>query len=172
MKDFLLSEFKKKYNKKESEIFVVSSATWEWIDEFKDFLIDNYVSDEESFYQDNLDQENAKQKVYDLKSYADEDPKDVKLEYLWDLAFRASGRRLEQIVRMTNFDNFEAIMRVYDVLEKLWVTRKIEARLEQVFKEENIDDSFYFEGSESEDISPKLYIWDREINLNKLKYSV
>jgi len=39
MKDYIVSEFKKKYKK---EVFVISAATGEWIDDLVDFLIDSY----------------------------------------------------------------------------------------------------------------------------------
>jgi hypothetical protein len=39
--------------------------------------------------------------------------------------------RLEQIVRMTDFDNGEALLRVYDVLDKLGVMRIIEPELKK-----------------------------------------
>jgi hypothetical protein len=73
---------------------------------------------------------------------------------------------------MTDFDNREAIMRVYDVMEKLWVTKKVEAKLEKILKSENIDNSFFFEWNQAEDISPKIIIWEREILLNNLKYTL
>jgi hypothetical protein len=46
---------------------------------------------------------------------------------------------------MTDFDNVEAVMRVYNVLDKMMVIRDIEAKLEKIMKEENIDNSFFFE---------------------------
>jgi|TARA_Y100001960_G_C14561307_1_gene770928 GTP-binding protein len=40
MKDFIVSEFKNKFNKE--NIFIISAATGEGIPELIDFLIDNY----------------------------------------------------------------------------------------------------------------------------------
>ena len=112
-------EFKKRFNK--TKTMMISSASSEWISELKDFLIDNYstsVSENQEVKfinsQDII--------VIDLKN--DDDPRNVDLEYLWDYKFRASWKRLEQIVRMTDFTNLEAVMRVYDVLDKLWVIKK------------------------------------------------
>jgi len=59
----------------------------------------------------------------------------VHIEYEGDLAFRASGKRLEQIVRMTDFHNHEAVMRVYDVLEKMGVMKEVEKKLETILEE-------------------------------------
>lgn len=166
MKDFIVSEFKKRFHKE--KIFVVSSATWEWIWMMKDYLIDNFstsiVDNEELKFLNKSDL-----KIIDLKW--EEDPRNIWFEYLWDFKFMASGKRLEQIVRMTDFENLEAVMRVYDVLEKLWVIKKVEAKLKILLAEENISNDFFFEGSETEWFSPKIIIWTREIPLDKLKYN-
>jgi len=168
MKDFIVSEFKKRFKK--DKIFVISSATNEWISELIDFLIDNYAK--EWVWQENVKLINEeKLKVYDLKN-EEENPKNVKLDYIWNLTFKATWKRLEQIVRMTNFDNLEAVMRIYDVLDKLWVIKKIEKELVKVYEEQNIDNSFYFEWNNSEDISPKIIISEKEIKLDKLKYNL
>ena len=94
------------------------------------------------------------------------------MTYEGDYIFRASGKRLEQIVRMTNFDNLEAVMRVYDVMDKMGVIKEVEKKLRQVTSEEDKDNSFFFEGSEDSNFSPKIMIGDREIPLEKLKYNL
>ncbi len=166
MKKFIVKEFKKKFDKK--NIFIISSASWEWIEELKDFLIDNYTKNQE-----NIEDEKNKEdfKIFDLKKQL-KDPKNVDITYEWNLVFRASWERLEQIIRMTDFENREAIMRVYDVLEKMWVTQKIEKKLEKILEKESIDNSFFFEGNNQDDISPKILIWEKEILLNNLKYNL
>lgn len=167
MKDFIVEEFKKKFKKK--QIFVISAATWEWIQQLKDYLIDNYstsVIDNEQIKFIN----ESELKLIDLKYV--EDPKHVDLEYIWDYKFVASGKRLEQIVRMTNFDNIEAVMRVYDVLDKLWVIKKVESKLNSILENENMDNSFFFEWSDTEWFSPKIIVAKREIPLDKLKYNL
>jgi len=165
MKDFIVSEFKVKFDK---TVFVISAATWEWIPELIDFLIDNY-SKEPQILDDN-DEEVKEIKIYDLKSNTN--PKAIKVEYLWDFTFKASGERLEQIVRMTDFDNPEAILRVYDVLDKLWVMKIIEPQLKKYLEEEWKDNSFFFEWNEDEPVNPKIIIAWREIDLDKLKYNL
>ena len=167
MKDFIVSEFKKKHKK---EVFVISAATWEWVQELIDFLIDNYSKE--------LVIEDANEikeiKIYDLK--ANINPKAVDVKYLWDFKFEASWVRLEQIIRMTDFDNKEAILRVYDVLDKLWVMRIIEPELKKELEETWNDNSFFFETPEGEEegeqINPKVIVAGREIPLDKLKYNL
>ncbi|MBW7954667.1 GTPase ObgE [Candidatus Gracilibacteria bacterium] len=167
MKDFIVGEFKKKYSDK--KVFVVSSATGEGLEELKDFLVSNYTS----IYTDNeeinfINKEDLK--IINLKEVSD--PKQINLEYLGDYSFRASGKRLEQIVRMTNFSNSEATMRVYDVLDKLGVIKKIEKELKTILKEEDIDNSFFFEGSDDSGFSPKVIVGEQEILLEKLKFNL
>lgn len=168
MKDFIKDEFKKKYKIK--NIFIISSATWEWINDLKDFLIDNFTTSLVVNKEDNfINKESLK--VYDLRN--DEDPNNVEIEYIWDFRFKATWRRLEQIVRMTDFSNIEAVMRVYDVLDKLWIIKKIQAKLNWILENEEMDNSFFFEWwDESNDFTPKIIIWDREIDLEKLKFNL
>lgn len=167
MKEFICQEFKNKFKK--DKVFIISAATWEWIEELKDFLIDNYTTivlenDEVKFInQDTM-------RIIDLKN--DDDPKNVDLDYIWNYTFKATWRRLEQIVRMTDFDNIEAVYRVYDVLDKLWIIKKIESRLKKIAQEEDLNTDFFFEWNENSDFEPKIIIWQREIPLEKLKYNL
>ncbi len=181
MKDFIVSEFKKKFQGEsqsergcpgvKKEVFVISAATWEWVPELIDFLIDNYSKD--VVVEINKDEE-KEIKIYDLKSNIN--PKAVEVKYLWDLKFQASGIRLEQIVRMTDFDNKEAVLRVYDVLDRLWVMRIVEPELKKILEETGQNNSFFFEAKEWEEetvaVSPKVVVAGREIALDKLRYNL
>ncbi len=165
MKDYIVSEFKKKHNK---EVFVISAATGEWIDDLVDFLIDSYSR--EKIIEQLWENEDDELKIYNLKNTTD--PKKVTLRYLGDLVFEAKGERLEQIVRMSDFTNGEAVMRVYDVLEKLMVMKDLEQQLAQKLEKEDLDNSFFFEGSEEKEIKPKIVIAWKEIPLDRLKYKI
>jgi len=166
MKKFIVWEFEKKFDKK--YIFVISAATWEWLEKLKDFLIDTYakkIEKEEIEEQEEI-------KIFDLKDQA-KNPKHIEITYEWDLIFRAKWERLEQIIRMTDFENKEAVLRVYDVLEKMWVIEKVEKKLEKIIKLEDLDNSFFFEwNNEAKDFSPKILIGNKEILLNNLKYNL
>lgn len=167
MKDFIIWEFKTKFKK--DKIMMISSASHEWIDYLKDFLIDNYstnIADNEEIKF--LNPEYIR--IIDLKN--DDDPRNIDLEYVGWYIFKASWKRLEQIVRMTDFTNLEAVMRVYDVMDKLWVIKKIESRLNKIMEEENIDNDFFFEWWSDDNFSPKVLIWNKEIPLDKLKYNL
>ena len=167
MKDHIVQEFSKKYSDK--KVFVISAATGEWVEVLTDYLIDTYAVDishcitQEEHIKDEV-------KMYDLKHTID--PKKVDLVYKGDLVFVASWERLNQIVRMTDFENKEAVMRVYDVLEKMWVMKKLEDQLKNVLEKEGKDNSFFFEGSDEEVVSPKVVIEGKDIPLDRLKYNL
>jgi hypothetical protein len=167
MKDYIVKEFLNIFKEIDSKkIFVISSATWEWIEELINFLIDNYTKEDII----NVSNEENDIKIYDLKTNTNS--KSVNVEYIWDYTFKAYWDRLEQIVRMTDFYNKEAVLRVYDVLDKLWVIKLIEPKLKSVLKESWYDNSFFFEWNEAEWINPKVIIAWKEIFLDKLKYNL
>lgn len=170
MKKYIEFEFKTKFKKNNiKNIFTISSATWEWVAGLIDFLIDNY-STENSIIDESNFLEDEKLVIYDIKDSEDKDYRKARVNYIWDMNFEVSWKRLEQIVRMTDFDNMEAVMRVYNVLDKMWVIDKVEKYLEKIFEEKWIDNSFFFEWNNNENISPKIIVANREISLDKLKY--
>jgi len=164
MKEFILSEFAAKFPNK--KMFCISSATGEGVDEIKDYLIDNYSTQ----IDDGAEEQVSELKVYDLKKSID--PKSVEVSYLWDLKFEAKWIRLEEIVRMSDFTNLEAVMRVYNVLEKMWVMKRLEAELKKILETEEISNEFFFEWSEDKDIQPKVYIAGKWVPLDRLKYNL
>ena len=166
MKKFILWEFKKRYPNK--KVFIISSATWEWVEELKDYFIDNFAKQSE---ETDLKEKNIKIiSLFDDAS--DKDARNTVLKYLWNYEFEVTWNRIEQIVRMTDFSNPEAVSRVIDVLEKIWIMKKIESKLNKISEEEKLDNSSFFEWNDSELISPKLFIAWREISLDKLRYNL
>ena len=166
MKKFILWEFKKRYPNK--KVFIISTATWEWVEELKDYFIDNFAKQSE---ETDLKEKNIKIiSLFDDDS--DKDARNTVLKYLWNYEFEATWNRIEQIVRMTDFSNPEAVSRVIDILEKIWIMKKIESKLNKISEEEKLDNSSFFEWNDSELISPKLFIAWREISLDKLRYNL
>lgn len=166
MKKFILWEFKKRYPNK--KVFIISSATWEWVEELKDYFIDNFAKQSE---ETDLKEKNIKIiSLFDDDS--DKDARNTVLKYLWNYEFEVTWNRIEQIVRMTDFSNPEAVSRVIDVLEKIWIMKKIESKLNKISEEEKLDNSSFFEWNNFELISPKLFIAWREISLDKLRYNL
>ena len=169
MKEHILEEFTKKYP--EQTVFCISAATGEWVEELIDYLIDNFAHDEEKGENEDISEESDEKevKLYDLKDQVD--PKKTSVKSLGEMKFEASWERLEQIVRMTDFDNAEAVLRVYDVLEKMMVIRDVE-RLIKKEVTDGIDNSFFFEGNEEDTFAPMIYIAGREIPLDRLRYNL
>lgn len=165
MREFIVSEFKEKYPNK--KVFVISAASGQWIEELKDFLIDNYSREE--IIEASEDQV-SELKFYDLKKNID--PKKVDITYLGDLVFEARGLRIEEIVRMSDFTNIEAVMRVYDVLEKMGIMKRLEELLQKILTEEDMNTDFFFEGSEDKEIQPKVMIAWKSVPLDRLKYNL
>ena len=52
------------------------------------------------------------------------------------------------------------------------IIKDIEWKLEKILERKGIDNSFFFEWSEDEEISPKILIWHKVIDLDKLKYNL
>ena len=73
---------------------------------------------------------------------------------------------------MTDFSNLEALARVLDILEKVWIMKKIESKLLKISEEEQLDNLSFFEWNNWEIVSPKVFIAWREILLDKLKYNL
>lgn len=164
MKEFIVSEFEAKFSNK--KMFVISSATWEGVEEIKDYLIDNYSTQIE----ENAEEQVSELKVYDLKKSVD--PKKVDISYIGDLKFEAKWVRLEEIVRMSDFTNLEAVMRVYDVLEKMGVMKVLEEELKKILESEDLSNEFFFEWSEDKEIQPKVMIAGKAVPLDRLKYNL
>lgn len=68
--------------------------------------------------------------VFDFKKI-ETDPNTAKLIQESPGIFRVKGERIEQIVRMTPMSNREAIERIWDILDKIHILSKVEARLQE-----------------------------------------
>lgn len=150
MLDFILKEFQSKYSDK--KVFVISSASRKWVEELSDYLIE-FAKQEETVEEE---KEVEEMTVFDLRENTN--PRAVEVEYLWNFVFKAKWERLEQIVRMTNFDNFEAVMRVYDVMDKMWVIRKVERDLAKILEKSDWAKLSFFEDTSK----PKIKDFDEE----------
>jgi hypothetical protein len=73
---------------------------------------------------------------------------------------------------MSDFTNTEAVMRVYDVLEKMWVMKILEEELKKNLEDQELSNEFFFEWSEDKDIQPKVMIAGKAVPLDRLKYNL
>ena len=108
-----------------------------------------YVSEARERYlstqQANEDEEGGERKLYDLKS-AREDTESYRIVPTGDNHYEVRGKRIEEIVRMTDMHNPEAVSRVYDVLQKQRIVARIArmaetagyAHWEEYYEEESI----------------------------------
>ena len=116
-------------------------------------------------------EQSQEHKLFDLRTQ-EEDPQNVKVQYLGNYIFQASGKRLEQIVRMTDFENIEAVMRVYDILDKMGVMKDVHKELKKILAAEGKDNSYFLEGSQELDFEPKIQIGQKFVPLEKLKFDL
>lgn len=161
MTKFILKELKWKL-KSPNPIFVISGPAFIGTEELKDFLIEKYAVNKELVVEDNKSQI----KIYDLKE--EKDINMYKINDLGNMNFELIWDRIEQVVRMTDMKNYEAVMRVYDIMKKIGIIKKIEHILNTKYKE---DMSLrYFEWDDSIDIIPKVYISGRAFALDKVLF--
>ncbi len=156
------------------KVFAMSAGAMIGVDEVKDLLIERALgrrkfletADEEEAAADAMAAE--KRKTYDLtgQKHSDDRPKIVRKD---SETFEVSGERLQQIVRMTEMSNPEAVARVYDVLDKLGIIRKV---LSSIERDDGIKvrDS-YFEGFDDESFNPVIVIEGRKFPVEKIVFS-
>lgn len=122
---------------KESERFElypesISAATTKGIPDLKKWLFEylktitvetvEFENPEQDADEDSDDHNQESHIIY--KPHLD-DPKYFSVEKLEDGLYLVQGRRIEQIVNMTDFNNREAVMRVRDVLQKMKIDKEL-----------------------------------------------
>jgi GTP-binding protein len=136
---------KKAYFEKETGkkvLFSISAGAYIHIDELKNYLVEKiddpilsrgtYIApavteDIESGMQNAGEKIPNYTKIYDLK--AKNDPRKFKLSRESDGMFVVAGDRIEEIVRMTDMRYEDGVNRVYDIMEKVGIIRKIKTIL-------------------------------------------
>jgi hypothetical protein len=102
-------------------------------------------------------------KIYDLKK-RQRDPKKCTITKREDGDYTVTGQRIEEIARMTDMRYADGINRIYDVMEKLNVIRKVKAMVTSEMAEGKTG---FFEGEE--DIpSPSIWIGDKKFSLENI----
>lgn len=156
------------------KVFTMSAAAMMGVEAVQDHLIEVAegrrktleTTDHEEVAADAAAMESRK--TYDLKGRKESDDH-PKIERVSHEVFEVTGARIQQIVRMTEMSNPEAVARVYDVLEKLGVIRKVLSAIER-------DDGIkirdsYFEGFDDEDFNPVISIEGRKFPIEKIIFS-
>lgn len=164
MIDFIKKDIKTRLKSK-NPIFIISAPSMKWIPELRDYLIEKFAEEKPEIKEEEI---NSWLKVYDLKN--EKDINSYKVIDLWNMNFDVKWERIEQIARMTNMGNFEAVMRVYDIMQKQWIMKKIQQILNTKYKE-NLS-MWYFEWlSEAvTDIKPNVNIAWKSFPLDKILF--
>ncbi len=179
MLEEMKSTFEKATGKKVN--LTLSAGAYIRIDELKDALITiiperktvavpTLIEDAEGFLMEDTTApqkpsetiENPNMKIYDLKRQ--KDPKRCHIKRREDGDFEITGERIEEIVRMTNTGYIDGVNRVYDVMEKLGVMRKLKL---MVADDISRDQAGFFEGEDDFD-TPNAWIADKKFSLEGL----
>jgi GTP-binding protein len=141
----------------------ISAGAYIRIDELRNQLLEiipeksTLVSDIEEIIETPVEQVH-----YDLKGR--KDPKRCQVVRRDDGDFEITGERLEEIVRMTDVRYIDGINRVYDVLEKFNVLKKIKA----IVREEMLTSSGGFFEGEDDIPSPSVYVAGKKFSLENV----
>ncbi|MBP9780008.1 DUF1967 domain-containing protein, partial [Candidatus Gracilibacteria bacterium] len=159
----MLEEMKKVFEKatKKKVALTLSAGAYIRIDELKNLLL---LRIPEKVREESTEGDIPKKvvQVYDLKRQAD--PKRVRVVKRADGDFDVTGERMEEIARMTDLRYIDGINRVYDVMDKLGVIRKVKAMVVADMTEGKMG---FFEGEE--DIpSPSVWIGDKKFSLENI----
>lgn len=162
-----LQEMRKIFEKatKKKVALTISAGAYIRVDELKDLLI----SEIPAIVSGPEDTPSASEwasdgvKVYDLKN-RQSDPKRCRITKREDGDYEVKGERIEEIARMTDTRYIDGVNRVYDVMEKLGVMRKIKLFIAE---EMSRDKSGFFEGEEDFEI-PSVWISGKKFSLEGL----
>lgn len=165
-----LAEMKKKFEKQTGKkvALTISAGAFIRIDELKDLLLEtiperNSETDETSEYSK---MKEWGTRIYDLRDES-HNAKRYKITRIDDLNFEVHGERIEEIVRMTNVSYVDWVNRVYDVMEKMGIIRKIKSQL--VADLENGGKTGFFEG-EADIESPNVWIAGKKFSLENVVF--
>lgn len=143
------------------EPMLISALAREGIDTLKNYLIENIP---QRIVRD--DSEIIHGKKYDFTARLPDD------ERAWQLTrddrgnFIIHGERIEQIVRMTDTANADAVDRIYDILEKTRIAHTIVKRYREEAASRDLKANFFVG---SEDIKfPRLFISGKSFRLENI----
>lgn len=155
--DEIVKIFEEKTGKK--VFLTISAGAFIRIDELKDTLIERIP---ERIFEAPTEEKIAETTKYDLKKRTD--PKRCEITRLENGDFRVTGERIEEIARMTDTRYPDGVGRVYDVLERLGVMRRVKQILHDEILAENTG---FFEG-EDDIPTPSIWIGEKKFSLEGL----
>lgn len=155
----------------------ISAGAYIRIDELKDLLIQRIpdtreeelilVEDEDGMIQDPDASVTTLRspdipRFYDLKRQ--NDPKRCTIRKREDGDYEISGIRIEEIARMTDTRYTDGVNRVYDVMERMGVMRKLKLLIADGLTRET---RWFFEGEEDFKV-PAVWVWGKKFSLEGL----
>lgn len=155
----VLKKLKKLFGKRET--MAISAGAFIGIDTFKDLLLQKVPEKREM--EEEEESPEPEIRIYDLKNQTK--PRSYKIFRIDEETFEVKGERIEELARMTNMQNREAVARMYDILEKERVLTKIESMLSN----DDINEA-YFEGSDASIPNPKVVIAERVFPLSNIHF--
>ncbi len=163
----MLEEMSKYFEKKTGKkvALTLSAGAYIRVDELKDLLIKKIPEAERFINPETGELENTgtpEPRVYDLKRKAD--PKRYTLKRREDGDFDVSGDRIDEIVRMTDTRYIDGVNRVYDIMERLGIMRKIKL----IVKDEMLSGKWGFFEGEDEISMPSVYISGKKFSLENV----
>ncbi len=168
----MLEEMKKHFEKETKKKVALTISAWAYIrtDELRDLLVsiipeDKTIIEEIQEDEDGILLESKSEgttKIYDLKRVRD--PKKCRIVKRLDGDYDVTGERIEEIARMTDMRYADGINRIYDVMEKLNVIRKIKAMVSSEITE---GQTGFFEW-EDDIPSPSVWIGDKKFSLENI----
>jgi len=103
--------------------------------------------------------------IYDLKTrHTDGKKCYIKKREDWD--YGVTGERIEEIARMTDTRYVDGVNRIYDVMEKLGVMRKLKLLISEELTRDN---SGFFEGEDDFKV-PSVWISEKKFSLEWLVF--
>jgi Domain of unknown function (DUF1967) len=153
---------------------IISAWAYIRVDDLKDLLIQRIpenrppleilTEDKDGILLAAVGTEKKSVKVYDLRRASD--PKRVSIKKREDGDYDVTGERMEEIARMTDLRYIDGVNRIYDVMERLGVIRRIKAMVTSDMVEGRTG---FFEW-EDDIASPSVWISGKKFSLENVMF--
>ncbi len=153
------------------DIFALSAGTGDGVEALKNHLIavipagQRELALEEARISALSEEIPQMSRHYDLKAVFN--PRTIQIKRTDHETFVVSGTRIEELARMTNMANREAVARMHDILTREKVITKVQSMLAKdgITRENN-----YFEGSPDIDFEPRIVVAERVFKLSDISF--
>ena len=157
----------KKYFKKK-QVIALSAGTFMGVEAFKNTLIEQIPAGQREMAiaaSEYAAREAEGLKVYDLKAF--KNPRSISIRRIDAETFVVHGERIEELARMTNMANREAVARMHDILTRERIILKVK---NMIAKDGETREENYFEGTPDIDFNPKIVVADRVFKLSDIAF--